>query len=159
MIHVRVDYDALVRGHLEGGETCEVPGLGPIPIATTRALMADAIIIGILTRGVDVTRVAHLGRTPTAAQRRALETRDPTCVVPGCANRERLEIDHVTGWAVTRLTVLDDLARLCSWHHHLKTHCGYRLHGPPGHWRWQPPDPHTATGPTASPGERHTDAA
>lgn len=138
-VHVRVDHAALVRGHVEAGETCEIPGVGPIPAATARTMAADAIVYGILTKGVEVTRVAHLGRRPTAAQRRALEARDPTCVVPGCEAREQLEIDHVTGWALTRTTKLDDRARLCSWHHHLKTHGGYRLEGPPCHWTWHPP--------------------
>jgi len=36
-------------------------------------------------------------------------------------------------------TRLDNLARLCRWHHYLKTYRGYRLTGPPGEWRWEPP--------------------
>lgn len=35
---------------------------------------------------------------------------------------------------------LDNLARLCSWHHYLKTHRGYRLSGGPGSWRFEGPD-------------------
>jgi hypothetical protein len=31
MVHVRVDHAALVRGHAEGDEVCEVPGVGPVP--------------------------------------------------------------------------------------------------------------------------------
>lgn len=61
--------------------------------------------------------------------------------------RHRLEIDHVDGWALTRVTTLDRLARLCSWHHHLKTYEGYRLEGGPGQWRWCGPDrPEDETG-------------
>lgn len=50
------------------------------------------------------------------------------------------EIDHVDGWALTRTTTLERLARLCRWHHYLKTHCGYRLDGRAGNWRLTPPD-------------------
>ncbi|MFN2506301.1 MAG: hypothetical protein ABR540_19150, partial [Acidimicrobiales bacterium] len=50
------------------------------------------------------------------------------------------EIDHVDGWALTRTTTLARLARLCRWHHHLKTYCGYRLDGTPGNWRWMAPE-------------------
>ncbi|MFN2505472.1 MAG: HNH endonuclease signature motif containing protein, partial [Acidimicrobiales bacterium] len=54
----------------------------------------------------EAERVAAAGRTVTAAQRRALEARDPTCVVEGCEVREHIEIDHVDGWALTRTTTL-----------------------------------------------------
>ncbi len=85
--------------------------------------------------------MVHLGRTVTAHQRTALEQRDPTCVVEGCSVRHHLEIDHVDGWALTKVTVLDRLARLCRWHHHLKTYCVYRLEGTVGAWRWCGPAP------------------
>jgi hypothetical protein len=51
-----------------------------------------------------------------------------------------LEIDHVDGWALTRTTTVDRLARLCRWHHHLKTYCGYRLDGGPGDWHLVAPE-------------------
>jgi len=140
MVHVRVDHAALVRGHVEGDEVCEVPGVGPIPVATARAWAGDAVLKALVTKGVDVVAVAHAGRTVTAAQRAALEERDPTCVVPGCAISKGLEIDHVDGWAVTRTTTLGRLARLCTWHHDLKTYWGYRLDGCAGDWRLGPPE-------------------
>ncbi len=140
MVHVRVDHDALVRGHVEAGEVCEVPGVGPIPVATARAWAGDAVLSALVTKGVDVVAVAHAGRSVTAAQRAALEERDRTCVVAFCALSRGLEIDHVDGWAVTRTTTLERLARLCRWHHHLKTYCGYRLEGCAGDWRFVPPD-------------------
>ncbi|MGH9266238.1 MAG: HNH endonuclease signature motif containing protein, partial [Acidimicrobiales bacterium] len=61
--------------------------------------------------------------------------------------RHRLEIDHVDGWALTKVTTLDRLARLCRWHHHQKTYCGYRLEGGPGAWRWCGPAPPEDAGP------------
>ena len=141
VVNIRVDATALERGHVEGDETCEIPGIGPVPVATARAVLGDAIVKLLLTKGVDVLSVVHLGRTVTAHQRTALELRDPTCVVEGCSVRQHLEIDHVDGWALTKVTTLDRLARLCRWHHHLKTYAGYRLEGGPGHWRWCGPAP------------------
>ncbi len=44
------------------------------------------------------------------------------------------------GWALTRITTLERLARLCRWHHHLKSHCGYRLDGCAGNWRLMAPE-------------------
>jgi hypothetical protein len=143
MVHVRVDADVLIRGYADGNETCEVPGVGPLSGASARALTQDAIVKAVITRGVDVVGVAHLGRTVTAAQRTALEERDATCVVQGCGVRHELEIDHVDGWVVTHTTTLARLARLCRWHHYLKTHCGYLLDGRPGQRRWLPPPDRT----------------
>ena len=40
----------------------------------------------------------------------------------------------------TRVTKLDDLARLCRWHHHLKSHLGFTYRGGPGTWQWIPPE-------------------
>jgi len=140
MVHVRVDHGALLRGHTEAGEVCEVPGVGPIPVVTARAWAGDAVLKALVTKGVDVVAVAHAGRTVNAAQRAALEERDRTCVVPGCAISRGLEIDHVDGWALTHTTTLERLARLCRWHHHLKTYCDYRLEGQAGHWRLVAPD-------------------
>lgn len=118
MVHVRIDHAAFVRGHTEAGETCEVPGIGPIPVATARALSSDAIVSAIVGDGVDVRAVAHLGRTIPAHVRTALEARDLTCVVPGCMVDERLEIDHIVPLAEGAPTRLDNLARLCEWHHY-----------------------------------------
>jgi len=108
-------------------------------------MSVDAFYAAVITRGVDIVNVAHLGRTVTAEQRTALQLRDPTCVVPGCTTSTGLEIDHTTsatGWADTRRTTLDQLARLCHHHHQRKTHHGYTLTGTPGTWHWRPPPSH-----------------
>ena len=138
-IHVRVDHTAFRRGHVEAGETCEIPGIGPIPVATARALAADAVISAVVTDGVDVKAVAHLGRTIPAHVRTALVARDPVCVVPGCHTRDGLEIDHIVAFAEGGATCLANLCRLCRWHHYLKTHQGGRLTGGPGAWSWELP--------------------
>ncbi|MEA2972811.1 MAG: hypothetical protein QOG82_1269 [Actinomycetota bacterium] len=139
VVHVRVDHAALVRGHVEDGETCDIPGVGPIPVATARALATDGVLKVLVTKGVDVVAVAHGGRTVPAHLRSALETRDPKCVVPGCDVRDRLEIDHLVCFAEGGPTTLENLARLCHRHHALKTHQGWVLAGRPGAWTWDPP--------------------
>jgi hypothetical protein len=111
-------------------------------------LADDAILSVLLTDGIDVTAVAHRGRTIPASLRRALTERDRTCVVPGCQVRDRLEIDHIEPFAAGGPTRLTNLCRLCRWHHYLKTHCGYRITGGPGTWGWLPP-PHREHDPPA----------
>jgi hypothetical protein len=140
-VTVLVDHAALTRGWVAPGETCEIPGVGPVAVAATRAMMADAFLAAVVTDGVDIRSVAHLGRRVTARQRTALEVRDRECSVPDCHVAEHLEIDHVDGWAATGVTTVDRLARLCAFHHHRKTYDGYTLTGSPGNWQWSPPGP------------------
>jgi hypothetical protein len=113
MVHVRVDHAALTRGGLEPGEICEISGIGPIPVDVARRLAVDSILSVLVTDGVDVTAVAHAGRTIPTPIRRALLERDPVCVVPGCGARDGLEIDHVAPFAQSGPTSLANLARLC----------------------------------------------
>ena len=140
-VHVRVDHSALVRGYAEDGEVCEIPGIGPIPVAAARAMASDSILKVLLTRGTDIKAVAHAGRTIPAKLRTALEARDPTCVVQGCDVRHGLEFDHIVAFALGGLTTVENLARLCRWHHYLKTFCDYQLIGGHGNWTLIGPDP------------------
>jgi len=120
---VRVDWDALVRGWPVEGEVCELPGIGPVPVSAVRAMAesGDAVLKAVVTRGVDVVTVAHLGRKPTVAQRTALRWRDLVCVEPGCGQRAFLEIDHTEPWATSRITLLQLLEPRCRHHHRTKT--------------------------------------
>ncbi len=139
MVHVTVDYEALMRGYTVEGERCEVPGLGPIPVALAQRMAEDCILKVLLTKGVEITAVAHAGRSIPAHIRTALEYRDPTCVVPWCGVRWGLQIDHRAPWSATQDTSLENMARLCRWHHYQKSHLGYTYRGGPGTWQWIPP--------------------
>ncbi len=140
MVHVRVDHAALVRGRVGPGELCEIQGIGPIPVEVARRLAVDSILSVLVTDGVDVTGVAHAGRTIPTALRRALAERDPVCVVPGCDSYEGLEIDHVVPFGAGGKASMENLVRLCHWHHYLKTHHRHRLEPDAGGWRWIIPD-------------------
>jgi hypothetical protein len=131
-----IDYEALKRGVAEGGETCEIAGVGPVSVATVRSLLGDAFGAAIVTNGVDVFSVAHLGRSVSAHQRSALEARGYGCEVPGCGSATALEIDHIDEWCKTFRTTLEALAWMCRPHHQDKTYRGWRLLGPPGRRRW-----------------------
>ncbi|MBA3630885.1 MAG: HNH endonuclease, partial [Actinobacteria bacterium] len=139
-VHVVVDHGALIRGATEPGESCEIPGIGPVPVATARALAADAYLSALVTDGSDIKAVCHLGRNIPSRLRTAISMRDRTCVVPGCDVAHHLEIDHIQAVSDRGPTRLDNLARLCRWHHYLKTHRGYRLSGGPGSWRFYNPE-------------------
>ena len=140
VVHVVVDYEALMRGHTVAGERCEIPGIGPIPVTLARQMSEDCILKVLLTKGVDVMSVAHGGYTIPAHLRTALDVRDPKCIVPGCDGRRRLQKDHRNAFGRTQVTKLEDLAHLCPFHHYLKTFCGYTYRGGPGTWEWIPPE-------------------
>ena len=140
VVHLRVDASALRRGYVEDGEVCEIPGVGPVPVSTARGLLSEAFLKVMVTDGVDVLSVCHVGRGVSAHVRSALDERDPTCVVPGCEVAMGLEIDHwQTAYADGGPTALSNLARLCHFHHAMKTYRGFELGGGPGKWEWEPP--------------------
>jgi hypothetical protein len=141
---VLIDYEALRRGHAEAEEVCEIAGVGPIPVATATSMMADACGAAVVTNGVDVFSVAHLGRSVSAHQRSALEARGYRCEVPGCGATRALEIDHLDDWRHSFQTHLARLAWLCRAHHLDKTHRGWRLEGPVGDRRWRAPGARSA---------------
>lgn len=123
---VRVDLEALVRGRVEGEELCEITGLGPIPVSVARRILGDSVLKLVITKGVDVAHLTHLGRGPTAAQRLALLWSSPTCAVAGC-NGVRYQHDHRIPYATTKHTRLDELDPLCPRHHERKTRENWEL--------------------------------
>ena len=141
LVRIRVDLEALKRGHTIAGETCSIPGIGPVPVEIARSVLGEALLELVITDGVDVSTVVTDSRTIRRALRVALEERDPTCCVPGCDTSDPLEVDHyVTDFIAGGTTEASNLARLCGYHHYVKTHKGWRLEGGPGHWRFVCPD-------------------
>jgi len=137
---VRIDHTALVRGHTIPGETIEVAGLGPISVNTARELMHDAFLAAVITKGHDVCTAAHLGRTPTAYQRTALEAQHSCCTNLGCNGTIGIQIDHREPWADTHHTPTDGLDPLCPHCHRLKTHHGFQLEPGTGRRRLLTPE-------------------
>jgi hypothetical protein len=138
-VRVTVDSAALARGHTNPGERCEIAGVGPVPVTTARALLDDAAVTVMTKTGNDVTAVSSPKRMVPTKLRRALEARYPTCGVPGCANDQFLEIDHVVPLEEHGRTELDNLWRLCSHHHRLKTYGGWHVVGRNGDRDLVPP--------------------
>jgi hypothetical protein len=139
-VGIVVDSAALVRGHTNSGERCEIKGVGPVPVATARALLDDAAVTVMTRDGDDITAVSRSTRTIPTKLRKALEARYPTCGVRACANDQFLEIDHVVPVADRGRTEIGNLWRLCSHHHRLKTYGGWIVIGQNGDRDLVPPD-------------------
>jgi hypothetical protein len=124
---IRVDLTALLKGGVGDGELCEIAGVGPISVQAARELLGESILKLVITRGVDVLSVTHLGRGPNVAQQIALLWANPVCCVQGCNRVRRLEWDHRQPWAQVRQTVLANLDGPCEFHHARKTRDGWEL--------------------------------
>jgi hypothetical protein len=136
---LRVDAASLQRGEIEGNEVCELPGVGRVSLATAARLLGDANVKLVITNGVDVMNVCHLGRNIPAHVETALQERDRTCCVPLCPNDSRLEIHHIVPVSSFGQTRMSNLVRICKWHHDLVTYEGWKILGSPGEWAWHPP--------------------
>src|SRR5262249_7290801 len=129
---VRIDHAALVRGHTEPGEVCEIVGRGPIPVAVASRLLDDAFLKAVVVDGTDVRTVSHLGRTIPARLRTAVEELHRECDLEGCHVSHNLQIDHNQPVEDHGPTELANLGRLCLHHHHHKHRYRLRLAGQPG---------------------------
>jgi Domain of unknown function (DUF222) len=138
-VRVTVDSAALARGHSATGERCEIDRVGPVPVTTARALLDDAAVTVLSRTGDDITAVSSPKRTIPVKLRRALESRYPTCAVHSCANDQFLEIDHIVALEHHGHTQIENLWRLCTHHHSLKTHGGWRVVGENGDRDLVPP--------------------
>jgi hypothetical protein len=137
---LRVDLDALVRGATERDELCEIAGVGAVPARVARSLLGEAILKLVITNGVDVVNVTHLGRGPTAAQRIALLWTSPWCTNSLCSHTLQIQHDHRKPWTEVHETTLDNLDRLCDPCHRRKTHDRWALVEGKGRRPLVPPD-------------------
>jgi hypothetical protein len=152
-VRLHLDGAALARGSAEPGERCHLDGVGPIPVATARALLQDAKVTVIGRDGDDITTVSSTTRTIPARLRRWVEEAYPRCGRRGCDNTFRLEIDHIEPIAAGGATAKHNLWRLCGHDHHLKTYRGWRaLRGDDGALDFVPPRPVETDPEPATPG-------
>lgn len=156
-ILVRADLSAILRGETVAGETCEIDGLGPVPVAALLELLPQAAIDLILTDGVDVFNVTHFGRRANARQQVVLDWFGGECSRRGCPATRHLQVDHRIDWATIEITELRNLDWLCVDCHRLKTHDGWALVPGQGKRRMVPPDdpahPKNSNAPPGAPSE------
>jgi hypothetical protein len=77
-------------------------------------------------------------RRPSVAQRRQVETINPTCVFPGCRMpATSCDLDHRQPWAQGGPTTTDNLVPLCRHDHRIRHQAGWKHQPLPGgdhHW-------------------------
>lgn len=140
VVVLRVDAEVMARGHVKSGEVCEIPGVGPVPVAAVRRVLPEAFVKVVFHDTKDVKSVCHVGRTITAHTMTALAERDRGCVWPGCSVAHGLEAHHWReDFATSGITSLKELALVCAHHHDLVSYAGWVLEGGPGRWRIRGP--------------------
>ena len=143
-IVIVVDADVISGRDPDG--RCEIPGVGSIPVSVLERLACDADIFGhIFNRdGVSLWH-GRATRTVSPQQWRGLVARDRGCVL--CAARPALcEAHHVIAWYDHGATDIENLALLCSQHHHQLHDLDQILIRDGPNWHIQPragPRPHT----------------
>lgn len=128
-LSVLIDYDTLVVG-LHDQSVVDVNGAGmTLPVATLRRLACQANIIPIVLGGDGVVLdVGRARRLATQAQRRALRAMHHTCVVPDClVSFDDCTIHHVLPFGEGGPSDIDNLAPVCSRHHHCLHEGGWTL--------------------------------
>lgn len=134
---VRVD-----ASRLAGGEGMCEAATGAVPVDDAIGqMLAGAFVKIVVTEGVDVTKVKHLGtRSVPAILRTAVMERDNHACVH-CGSKHRLELHHYNvDFARGGATSYGNLCTLC-WHcHALVTDRGFAIRGSPGAWEWSAPE-------------------
>ncbi|WKK71148.1 DUF222 domain-containing protein [Rathayibacter oskolensis] len=133
-------------------------GYGRIPADTARELVGVGASFTRILTDPDTGAVASVGRThrvPPHRMRLHLQLRDQTCRFPGCTRpASTSESDHTVEWRNGGETALENLACLCTAHHHVRhgDRWTYRLH-PDGTAEWTTPTGRrVTTRPPALPG-------
>jgi Domain of unknown function (DUF222) len=148
VVEIRVDLTTLTG---IDDEPSEIPGWGHVLADVARQIVDEASdsewrIIPIDENGQPVG-VVTTRRRPTTAQKRIVETRNPTCVFPGCRMpATECDLNHEIPWAQSHRTTARHLGPLCR-HDHINHHRHrWKLKQiRPGQYQWTSPLGHTYT--------------
>ena len=134
--------DGAVRddGKVAIGSRCEIVGVGPIPVTIARAMLADAKVRAIPSEVGLLPEHESDGRYYPQWMRDWLDQHYSVCGQPGCDADFRLQYDHVVALEDGGRTTIENLWRLCTHHHDLKTNHGWKVEGTPHDWKLVPPD-------------------
>jgi hypothetical protein len=147
-VELRVDLTTLAGLAEAPGE---LAGFGPVIADIARQVagqQTDADWRYTIT-DLETGAVVHNGTTrrrPTTTLKRQVQTRNLTCVFPGCRMpATECDIDHNREWAHGGATTLTNLAPLCR-HDHTVRHRGWRIRQlRPGTYQWTSPLGHSYT--------------
>jgi YD repeat-containing protein len=126
---VLIDETSLRAGLEHAGTICETGSGVPLPVATIRKLLCEAVVYPLVLGGDGQVLDHGAGRRlASREQRRALRAMYRTCAWPGCTVRfANCHVHHTAPFAWNERTNLDELVPVCSHHHHQIHDLGWRL--------------------------------
>ncbi|MEA2025033.1 MAG: DUF222 domain-containing protein [Actinomycetota bacterium] len=156
VVDIRVDLDTLAGLTDHPGD---LGGYGPVisDIARQMAEEGERCEWRYTVADTATGQPIHTGTTsrrPTAAQRRAIESRDVTCIFPGCRMPAMdCDLDHRIPWAQGGPTTVRHLTPVCRYDHITVRHdAGWTyIRLPNGDYRWTSRLGHTYTTTRAPP--------
>ena len=126
----RFRYTIVTHVHDDGTADCDGIEVAP----ETLEALAPAAVVKTRTEtrhGIE-RRTTRARRALPADVARHLRERDQHCRVPGCANRRRLQDHHLVPHSEGGTDTIDNLARVCPYHHRLLVpHGPWHLLGDP----------------------------
>jgi hypothetical protein len=119
MLHVDINTLRQRSGEdCDGEQHCHLDEKPWVSAQTARRLSCDASLVTVLEdENGQVLNIGRRARTVPASLRRALDVRDKTCRFPGCCESRTVESHHIEHWADGGETSLENLAKLCKFHH------------------------------------------
>jgi len=124
---VVVSHEVAKRGwsEVKQGETCKIPGVGPVPPEKAKEIAADAFLTGVFYDGVDLRHLKRWTRNTPVEVRLALRLGEPPdfdgirCA--DCGNRFGTQNDHVLPHVAKGPASTGNLEPRCRSCHDLKT--------------------------------------
>ena len=121
MLHVDQDplaADGVIVGTLDDGTR--------VSAETLRRVACDCGVVAVTGVGADLN-IGRRSRSIPPALRRVLALRDRGCCFPGCMHDRFLHGHHIQHWLHGGETSVDNLALLCTFHHHLVHEGGWSV--------------------------------
>jgi Domain of unknown function (DUF222) len=154
-VHIQTDLDTLTALASHPGE---LNGYGPV-VADIARQVTEQLDDAEWRFTVDDTATGELvadgvtRRRPSSVLRRRVETRNPTCVFPGCRMPSvDCDLDHTRRWADGGQTTQHNQAPLCRYNHIIKDQLGWRYRKlSNGDYEWTSRLGHTYTASGRSP--------
>ncbi len=112
-----------------------------ISVGQALSLAGDARLMPVtLTKTREITAYGDTHRIFTEGQRLAMIARDQGCSFPGCSvGPAWCQAHHITDFAITQRTSVDDGTLLCGFHHREHPNLGWTCHMIDGTPHWTPP--------------------
>lgn len=133
----------------------EIPGFGPVTAEIARQIVAEQVDGKweyIVTDQGQPIATGTIRRRPTAAMKRHIRAKHPTCIWPGCRMPARQsDLDHNKPWSRGGKTTVGNIGPLCEHHHQTKDEGWTITRTPDGDHIFTSPLGHTYTTSGADP--------